>query len=167
MTLKYYYNSNAASEESQIVDKNWVIYYGGIDPDSTTPAKLAKAGFYLYTQELPPTVNPLIYKIESSIKIKKNQATSEYTVVPLPLEESKATFLSSVKEKAYQLLQPSDWMVVRSMENGVPVAQDWTEWREAVRVEAKQKTTTIESLETPEELLEYVESAPYFTWPEK
>jgi hypothetical protein len=49
MTCNFYYNPTASSLEQKIVDKNWVAFYGGIDPDTSTPVELA--GFLANSEE--------------------------------------------------------------------------------------------------------------------
>jgi hypothetical protein len=165
MTLAYYYNSNAVPPESQVVDKNWVAYYGGIDPSTSTPEQLAAAGFYLYTQTAAPTVNPQIYTVESSFVTEGTNATSVYTVVPLPLSESKGTYTSETKAKAYTILQPTDWLVVRQVENGSSIPTDWNDWRESIRLESQGKVAAIDACETADALETYVSSEAYSYWP--
>jgi hypothetical protein len=165
MSCNYYYNSNAVPPESQVVDKNWVAYYGGIDPSTATPEQLAAAGFYCYAQSPPPAVNPQIYTVESSFVIDGTNATQEYTVVPLPLADSKGTYTSAVKSKAYDILQPTDWLVVRKVENGAEIPADLDTWREDIRLESQDKVTAIDSCETADALESYVTSEAYSYWP--
>jgi hypothetical protein len=164
MSCKYYYDSNPGTNTS-VVDKTWVSLHGGVDPDTATPAELAAAGFYCFTQSQPPVVNPQIYTVESSYVIEGTNATQEYTVVALPLTDSKETYTSEVKSKAYNILQPTDWMVVRQVEESTPVPTEWQEWRQAVRLESSTKIAAIEACDTYEELHEYVSSEAYSTWP--
>lgn len=164
MTCPYYYNSNAVPPESQIVDKNWVAYYGGIDPATSTPEQLAAAGFYCYTQSPSPTVNTQIYTVESSFVIDGTNATQEYTVVPLPLTESKSTYVTQTNSQAYDILLPTDWLVVRSVENGTVIPANWNTWRQTIRVEAKNKVENIYACETAEELDTYVSSESFTYW---
>ena len=165
MDFTYYYNSNATPPESQVVDKNWVAYYGGIDPDTSTPEQLAAAGFYCYTDTPAPAVNPQIYTIEPSFVIKGTNATQEYTVVALPLTDSKGTYTTAVKSKAYSILQPTDWLVVRKTENGTEIPEAWNTWREDIRLESQDKVTAIDSCESAEALEIYVTSEAYSYWP--
>ena len=90
MALNYYYNSNAVLPDPQIVDSNWVAYYGGIDPATSTPAELAAAGFYLYVPTTPPTVDSKLYTYTSTWVITGTDASEDYTVVALPLPDAKA-----------------------------------------------------------------------------
>lgn len=165
MSCAYYYNSNAIPPESQIVDKNWVAYYGGIDPATSTPEQLAEAGFYCFTQGAAPAVNPNIYTLESQFVVTGTNATQDYTVVPLPLPDSKGTYTSEVKAKAYSILQPTDWLVVRKVENGTEISADWNNWRESVRVESQTKVSAIDACATADELEAYVTSEAYSYWP--
>lgn len=166
MACNYYYNSNAIpGVNANVVDKNWIAYHGGIDPATSTPEQLAEAGFYCYQQTSPPDINPQIYTLESQFVIDGTNATTEYTVVALPLSNSKATYTETVKAKAYSILEPTDWLVVRSLENGAAVPTDWNDWRESVRVESQTKVAAIEGCATADDLEDYVTSDAYDYWP--
>lgn len=164
MSCNYYYNSNVTPAESQVVDKNWVAYYGGIDPSESTPEELAAAGFYCYQQGIPPSVNPEVYIVECNFVTDGTNATTEYTVVPLPLTESKSTYVTQTNSKAYDILLPTDWLVVRSVENGTVIPADWNTWRQTIRVEAKNKVESIYACETADDLEAYVTSEAYSYW---
>jgi hypothetical protein len=90
MALNYYYNSNAVPPDSQIVDSNWVAYYGGIDPATSTPAELAADGFYLYVPTPYPTFDAKLYTATFVWVITGTDASEDYTVVALPLPDAKA-----------------------------------------------------------------------------
>jgi hypothetical protein len=103
--------------------------------------------------------------VESTWVITGTEATQEYTVVPFALDGSKGTYTSEVKAKAYSILQPTDWLVVRQVENDTPIPTDWNDWRESVRLESQGKVTAIESCETADDLNAYVTSEAYGFWP--
>jgi hypothetical protein len=92
-------------------------------------------------------------------------APEPYEIVPLPLTESKSTYTSAVKAKAYSILQPTDWLVVRQVENGSSIPTDWNTWREAIRLESQNKVATIDACATAEALETYVTSETYSYWP--
>lgn len=166
MACNYYYNSNAIpGVDANVVDKNWIAYHGGIDPATSTPEQLAEAGFYCYQQTSPPDINPQIYTLESQFVIKGTNATQEFTVVALPLAESKETYTETVKSKAYSILQPTDWLVVRNAENGATIPPDWDGWRESVRMESQTKVSAIGACQTADALEAYVTSEAYSYWP--
>ena len=94
MTCNFYYNSNAVPPESQTVDKNWVAYYGGIDPNTATPAELAAAGFYCYIPTTAPTFDSKLYTLSATWVITGTDASEDYTVVELPLPTAKENCVS-------------------------------------------------------------------------
>ena len=165
MACNYYYNSNVTPPEPQIVDKNWVALYGGIDPDTATPAELVTAGFYCFTADPAPEVNSQIYGVTSSITTEGTNATQEFTVVALPLANSKNTYISETKAKAYSILQPTDWLVVRQVENSAEIPTDWNTWREDIRLESQDKVAAIDACEDADALDAYVSSEAYSFWP--
>lgn len=97
MACNYYYYDNAAS--SQVVDKNWVAAYGGINPDTSTPAELAAAGFYCYVDTTPPTYDPNLYYLNSTWVITGTNASEDYTVVELPLASAQANSVAYEKQQ--------------------------------------------------------------------
>lgn len=163
MACNYYYNTNPG--QPQVADKTWVAIYGGIDPETSTPAELAAAGFYCFTSGTVPIYNPQIYTLESQYVIDGTNATQEYTVVALPLADTKSGFIEAVKSKAYSILQPTDWLVVRKVENGTPIPTDWNDWRETVRLESQVKVEAIDGCEDADALNAYVSSEAYSFWP--
>ena len=165
MACNYYYNSNAVPPEAQTVDKNWVAYYGGIDPETATPSELAEAGFYCFEQSPTPEFNYQIYYLESQYVTEGTNARQEFTVLPLPLADSKATYITAINAKAYTILQPSDWLTSRAFEEGTEIPPDWNTWRQAVRDEARTKVQTVNDCQTAEELETYVTSEAYSYWP--
>lgn len=63
------------------------------------------------------------------------------------------------------LLAPSDWLVIREMDNGTAVPEAWRTWREAIRNTAGDKVTAIEQTADTEELAAYITGAEYPVWP--
>lgn len=82
------------------------------------------------------------------------------------LPEAKKVASEYVRSKAYSLLQPTDWVVVREMESGVPAPADITAYRAAVRTASADKVTTIESAGDLDDLTAYLRSDEFAAWPE-
>ena len=51
-----------------------------------------------------------------------------------------------IDNRAYDLLQPSDWMVVREMETGVSVPDAWSTYRAGVRTKAAEMKTAVSAV---------------------
>lgn len=68
-----------------------------------------------------------------------------WTAIPKDLGGLKSTWTAQMKQTAYTLLLPSDWMVVRQTETGAPVPAGWTTHRAAVRVKAADTVAAIEA----------------------
>lgn len=94
MSCAYYYNSNAVPPNAEIVDKNWVAFYGGIDPGIATPAEVAAAGFYCYIPTTPPAYDSKLYSLDSTWVITGTDASENYTLIELPLPEAKTNCVS-------------------------------------------------------------------------
>jgi hypothetical protein len=63
------------------------------------------------------------------------------------------------------LLAPSDWLVIREMDNTTPVPDAWRTWREAVRTASGVKVAAIEQTADTDELAAYITGADFNTWP--
>ncbi len=82
----------------------------------------------------------------------------------LPLPDAKSVMVSETNSTAYNILLPTDWLVVRRSDDGTPIPSDWDNWRQTIRTEAEQKKAQIEACDSTESLNEYCESAAYRTW---
>lgn len=63
------------------------------------------------------------------------------------------------------LLSPTDWMIIRHVDNGAEIPLDWQLWRELVRTATGTKVTAIKQTATTAALAAYITSADYSTWP--
>jgi hypothetical protein len=66
-----------------------------------------------------------------------------YTATPKDLVTVQSSSVNTVNQQAYSILLPTDWMVVRKVEDGTPVPPDWNTWRQTIRNEAANATATI------------------------
>ena len=64
----------------------------------------------------------------------------------------KSNAVTTQKNQAYSLLQPSDWYVVRKSENGEAIPTDWDTWRESIRTTCESQVTMINACTTVPEL---------------
>jgi hypothetical protein len=64
----------------------------------------------------------------------------------------KSNAVTTQKNQAYSLLQPSDWYVVRKSENGEAIPTDWDNWRESIRTTCQSQITMINACTTVPEL---------------
>lgn len=63
------------------------------------------------------------------------------------------------------ILTPTDWMVVREMDNGTSVPDAYREWRQSVRGASEAKVAAITATATTDELAAYITGADYPVWP--
>jgi hypothetical protein len=71
----------------------------------------------------------------------------------------------ATRNTAGTLLLPTDWMVVREMDNGTPVPDSYRNWRQSIRGASEAKTAAIEATTTTDELAAYITGADYPVWP--
>ena len=119
------------------------------------------AGANYKVVETVPVYDPTVYELV----LTPEGSPEPYEIVPLPLANSKGTYKSETKAKAYTILQPTDWLVVRQVENGSSIPTDWNNWREAIRVESQNKVAAIDACADADALEAYVTSETYSYWP--
>jgi len=69
------------------------------------------------------------------------------------------------RHTANTLLAPSDWLVVREMDNGTSVPEPWALWRETIRAATSTKCDAIRATVDTDELAAYLTGADYPAWP--
>jgi hypothetical protein len=74
-------------------------------------------------------------------------------------------WVQQTRTTAGTLLNPSDWLVIREQDNGIPVPPEWRTWREVVRLAAGSKVYEIEQTVDTPALAAYVTSQDYSSWP--
>ncbi len=89
-------------------------------------------------------------------------ATLSYVATPKDLTALKTQCTATVKQCAYSLLLPTDYMAVRAVESGLPMPEEWKTWRGNVRACASSATTAVENAATVERLMQIMAE---ITWP--
>lgn len=90
-----------------------------------TTATFASLGFTeVIVQPMP---NPTYYTVGSV----NDDGTWNYTVKPLA--DVQTNLISTNNNNANLTLQPTDWYVIREVENATPVPTEYTNWRQSVR----------------------------------
>jgi hypothetical protein len=74
-------------------------------------------------------------------------------------------WVNQTRQTANTLLQPTDWMVVREIDNGTAMSADWKVWREDVRLATNAKVLSIGETTDTAELAAYITGTEYSTWP--
>lgn len=85
--------------------------------------------------------------------------------VSLALSDAKQYVVNLLDKQTYNLLQPSDWYVVRQGETGKPIPAEWETWRAAVRDSYKAKKLSVESKGSLPDLDLYCKSEDFSNWP--
>ena len=66
---------------------------------------------------------------------------------------------------AGSLLAPTDWYVVRELDNGTATPAEMKDWRQAIRTDCETKVAAIEATTATEGLATFVTGPEYSTWP--
>ena len=75
-----------------------------------------------------------------------------YTATPKDLDQLKANQISATNSTAYSILLPTDWMVVKGIETGSKVPDNWNTWRQEIRTQAATQVAAITACTTVDEL---------------
>jgi hypothetical protein len=74
-------------------------------------------------------------------------------------------WVDQTRYTANTLLSPTDWMIVRSVDNGKAADPAVKTWRENIRSSSGLKISAIKATKTTEELAAFVTSSEYSAWP--
>ncbi len=85
-------------------------------------------------------------------------------LIPKDHTELVELWSNQTRTTAGTLLAPSDWMVVRQIDNGTEMPLDWKLWRELIRIETGNKVTAIQATATTDELAAYITGPDYPVW---
>jgi hypothetical protein len=87
------------------------------------------------------------------------------TGIPKDLGQLVDQWISQTRTTAGTLLAPTDWYVVREIDNLTPVPTDIKDWRQAIRLGCEEKILYIGTVNTVDELAAYVTGPSYSQWP--
>jgi hypothetical protein len=76
-----------------------------------------------------------------------------YTATPKDFDQVKLTVLAEINRYADTLLAPSDYMSIKAMETGVPMADSWKTWRAQIRSQAQDAKTAIAAATSVDEIV--------------
>lgn len=76
-------------------------------------------------------------------------------------------WVSQTRTTAGQLLAPSDWQVIREIDNGTAMDPALKTWRQAVRDAAGEKVAAIEATADTDALAAYITGEDYNAWPQQ
>jgi len=85
-----------------------------------------------------------------------------WTAIPKDLDGLKTTWAAQMRQTAYTLLLPSDWMIARKQETNVDIPVEWSAYRSDVRTTTTNAVASIESAQDVDGLIEAVSS---IAWP--
>jgi len=109
---------------------NWIII--------SSPAQRAALG--IVSVVYGPEANQQFYWVSQNDPIydpAQNAVIITFTATPKDLSQCKQTAVTNINSTAYNILQPSDYRVVRSVEEGTTESPQWKAWRQTIRDQAK------------------------------
>lgn len=87
-------------------------------------------------------------------------------LIPKDHGELVTLWIGKTRQTANTLLAPTDWQVVREMDNGTAMDADWKAWRQSVRHAANEKVLYIGTTNDTADLAAYITGAAYPVWPD-
>ena len=75
-----------------------------------------------------------------------------YTATPKDLTTCQTSAVNATNAAAYSILLPTDWMVTKATETKSAVPTTWNDWREVIRVQAKDQKAAIAACKSVDEL---------------
>lgn len=91
--------------------------------------------------------------------------TASGTLIPKDHGSLVSGWTDQTSQTAYTLLFPSDWQIVRQIDDGTPADPTVVTWRQEIRGAAAQKVVQIISTTTTDELAQYITGSGYPVWP--
>ena len=86
-------------------------------------------------------------------------------LIPKDHDQLVDQWIQQTRTTAGTLLLPSDWMIVREIDNGTTINTEWKTWRQAIRTTSEEKIIHIFTTTDTPELAAYITSTDYSTWP--
>lgn len=100
--------------------------------------------------------------------------TTSGTLIPKDHTELVSQWTDITRQTANTILQPTDWMVVREVDNGTTMSSGVKSWRQEIRYYCEDKVARVNSTETTPDLATYItyvspsgtETTDYGYWPQ-
>lgn len=150
-----------------VTDNNGIQHPASIF-SNWTKAELANIGFYPVTQATPAdnrfyrngaasysfsdgvvteTISSTAHEIaDVTVTDEDGNVVNDSEGNPTIQTGLISQYKMDIDKRAYDLLQPSDWMVVREMETGVSVPDAWSTYRAGVRTKAAEMKTAVSAV---------------------
>lgn len=81
-----------------------------------------------------------------------NQVDINFTSTPKDLTGVKTNAINQINSTAYNILLPTDWMVVKAVETSTSVSPAWNSWRQSVRNTATASVNGVEGATNVDEV---------------
>lgn len=86
-------------------------------------------------------------------------------LIPKDHDQLVAQWKSQTQTTAGTLLAPTDWMIVRQVDNGTEISTNLKVWRQSIRSACGTKLDAIEKTKDTYELASYITGSEYSQWP--
>lgn len=91
--------------------------------------------------------------------------TASGTLIPKDHTGLVSSWVDQTRYTANTLLSPTDWMIVREVDNGTPMSSGVKTWRQDTRTACESKVVDIRATQTTDELAAYITGSGYPIWP--
>ena len=152
-----------SSTDGQYINEGQAFTIGNVQyPNNWLNLSTPEEKLAIGLEEVIATNSPasdIYYWVSSTL----DKASLTYTNTPKDLTSVKSNALSQVNNTAYTILQPSDWMVVKSVETSTSIPANWNTWRQSIRATADQARTKVAAATDVDEVQTIMGS---ITWPQ-
>ncbi len=90
---------------------------------------------------------------------------SDGNLIPKDHTQLVQQWTEQTRQTANTLLSPTDWIIIRQVDNGIPADETLRTWREQIRLAAGSKNFEIEATTTTDALATYITGPDYPVWP--
>lgn len=129
-------------------------FYDVVKP-SYNPMTQTKGGLYFDEANSIVTYDVTDIDFDQDIDILDDEGNVTGTEKRYKIADIKASKISEIKNKAGQLLQPTDWQVIRKTERSIDIDTDVATERAGILTEADRLEAEVNALTTYSEVLQY------------
>ena len=129
-------------------------FYDVVKP-SYNPMTQTKGGLYFDEANSIVTYDVTDTDFDQDIDILDDEGNVTGTEKRYKIADIKASKISEIKNKAGQLLQPTDWQVIRKTERSIDIDTDVATERAGILTEADRLEAEVNALTTYSEVLQY------------
>tara|TARA_R110000824_G_scaffold352403_2_gene539472 strand:+ start:295 stop:840 length:546 start_codon:yes stop_codon:yes gene_type:complete len=120
--------------------------------------ELIKIGYYPYSEIKEQSDSRFYSKSKITYNISDTSVVGTISALAKDLNEIKKSYLKAINKKAYNLLHPTDWKVIKAQELGTTVDSKLTTYRSAIRTKCNELEKAMNDASTITEITAIIDS---------